>query len=222
MRLVGRDRPLAQVRHLLRDDEVSVVVVGPGGSGRSAVLDACQRSIPARLRQRIAVVDDLQDHDGFTDLSAEVRSGRRRLLASLDVLAVDRPELAELLRLDSVAVVELPPLHRVDVAELVTRHFGGALDDRSIDRVLVLSQGLPKVIELVATVARDHERLDVRPGGLLALAPGMPVDARLDAWFARSIDGVDPELVGDLAVFGTMVLPDARIDGSVEAAIRSL
>jgi DNA-binding NarL/FixJ family response regulator len=220
--LVGRDRPVALVRHLLRDDDgVSVVVVGPGGSGRSTVLDVCRRSMPARLRQRIAVVDDLHDHDGITELSAEVRSGRRRVLGALDVRAVDRPEVAGLLRLDAVVVVELSALRRVDVVELAARHFGGALDDRSIDRLLALSGGLPKMIELLAAVARAHNRLDVRPGGLLALAPGMPVDARLDTWFARSTDGVDPELVGDLAVVGTMPLPDARIDASVEQAIRA-
>jgi DNA-binding CsgD family transcriptional regulator/tetratricopeptide (TPR) repeat protein len=130
-----------------------------------AVLDTLERV--ARQVPLVLVIENLQWADSssldlLSYLAQVIREGRILIVATVrsDEIRDRDPlltHLAELERIDVVERLELGPLGRRDVWDLVERALGGGADDELVDALLERTDGNPFFVEQLLDARREAE-----------------------------------------------------------------
>ncbi len=202
--LIGRGPHIANALHALRHTTTSVLLVGPGGVGLSAVLAAILAQLRSNERRHLEVLEDLHARPDFRERLRALSSGNDRVCATLDVQHCTPDVLDELLGSEQVTAIDVHPLRGEHVAELARTLVGADLDPHSLDRLETLTGGLPKLAALVLGACNEQDWLDHQPGGLLSMAPGLPPSRALVAWAHAQVDGLPAALVSELAAAGPL------------------
>ena len=207
-----------------------------------AVLDALERV--ARQAPLVLVIEDLQWADRSTldllsYLARVLRDGSILIVATVRSDEIgDRPallaHLAELERMDEVERIELGPLGRRDVHQLVERTLGGEPSDELVDALLERTDGNPFYVEQLLDARRDAAAaagegageadaddpttLDLPPrlrDVLLARVAGLSAPAR-EVLRAAAAAG---RLVDDELLAGVVELPPREIRDALREAV---
>ncbi|MEZ5093230.1 BTAD domain-containing putative transcriptional regulator [Nocardioides sp.] len=219
----GRDELVADVRRLLRRDEVRVVsLTGPGGSGKS------------RLAALAALAAEDDFAGGVVHLALTERTEADQVLAELALALTGGDDLSGLDGLDLDALVVLDNLESVAAAhDLVTE-----LVDRATGPTVLVTSRLPLRIraehdvsvpplEVPAPGATEAEVLAAPAVAMFldrahAVAPDTPLDDRLDdvADLCRFLDGFPLAL--ELAAAQVRLLTPADIRAALERDLGAL
>lgn len=223
---IGDASPLHPVLQALRrhDHDPAVSESDPG-----ALLETVSGRLRAVAGERrlLLVLDDLQWADRSTrQLLLYLLAGLGDL--RLSVLAAVRSEslqgthplrrvLAELRRLRSVRVLDLPPLDRAGTGELISAIAGAAVEDEDADRVFKRSGGNPFVAEELARDLRDGrvELSDTLREIFLSRVDELPPHAHAVVHAVAA--GVEP--VEHAVLAGVLALPEEQLLDAVRAAV---
>jgi DNA-binding CsgD family transcriptional regulator len=188
----------------------AVLVVGPPGSGKSRLLGQLQAQPDAGRHPRLLALDDL-DQLGPEELArlAEHLDRREVRLAGAVRTGAAAAVLRDLRPLRPLAVVELQPWRREELAAFAAEQTGGELHELTLRRLLRLSGGNPLCLtELVDTGlagGRLHREHDVWTWSGPLLVP--PITAARVAGGLARLPATTRDVHATVALAGSVELP---------------
>ncbi|HEX6312347.1 MAG TPA: ATP-binding protein, partial [Acidimicrobiia bacterium] len=241
--LVGRDAALGRALGALTSGSRGVVLAGPAGIGRTALLTDCARRAeasgfvlaegwpaPSIPPGALLVVDDLHrlDADTARQLANAIERGDLRLLGTLRTGVPAPPDITRAWRDHVWERVDVEPLSRSDIGELASHVAGVPVDGISVERLMTWTAGLPADLVAVLTSPVPGGWFDVR-GPVATLRAGFPL-AAANALRAGSPMNRAPQAtraVGELVAIGrhipdTVLMSLADTDAVVDAEARGI
>ena len=219
---------------------LNAVVVGPGGTGKTVLLDAVARAYAdagVEVVRELAGTPDPAAALLLDDVHRLDASGLDRLCAFADdprarMVLAHRPwpRPSRLPHPAGRLVVVVGHLTREAVAARIAERLGVTAPDALVDVVHEQSGGLPTLVEIVTQALRDTGRFDVRHPDAFRRPDLITVSVALAERLRHHVDGLGPDVralleamaVGaalDSAVLGALLdAPAEELSATVEAA----
>lgn len=193
--------PLGALAHL--------IPAAPAGAGDAQLLQHAVDALAGDPRPPVLVVDDAHLLDPLTVTLLHRLAAARSATLVATVAAHGTDPLSDLWRDDHATRIDLGPLDRGQVEQLLPAALGGHVDSRTVEQLWRLCRGNVRVLRELVEGGRESGRL--RPdGGLWRWAGPMHPTPRLTRIVLGRLAGIGPEqraALDLLAVAGPLGVP---------------
>lgn len=201
-KLIGRGPQIATAIQALTTTTKSVVLVGEHGVGLSVLLAEIVTRLRPHDRKHLHVIDDIDATPTGNEQIQSLLSGQLRVVGTVHHHVIPQERLDELYQSHQVAVINVEPLRVDQIAELLRGVVSVDVDPVSLDRISALTCGLPKLINFFLEACQQSGWFIYLPGGLVAIANGLPKKPGLIDWARSEVEGIPYELAMELAATG--------------------